>query len=465
MNAKFITLVMALMMLMAASAVSADFTVGKVSLSSKSWGNQTATFKIENTGAIYKTVVALSDVTFSGGLLNPRRVERKIILIAPEESAEVELPVTIPGEFGNCNVRVRLFDVVDTLDQLLPTQQFYDDTTTFTFEMSPELKKIISEYIHVPAFVENNDHFDNSFIRVLLYLIYLGKSSGDIAELCNADPTFVEYSIAFLEGEGYLKITGGGLTPTFTVINTELAQKARPAIDKAIEDLYQLLLINVPRYENNVRALVAEGILTSNPEDLIDPGSVLHHKYPVVLGLFLWHTLGNKYINDGEPFDIFEDSDPCNAMMGDYMYLVNAGEKDFGRGFYYAVDGAKQRFYCGIRPMPIQCDPKYRDFAKKERKPAWSFDRSHSAVFYTYTDMKVQIPVSMLNKGTESIISKLQYDVDKVFNTDNQGAYIKGARYWCWNLVVQELVEKLEAKKIIEQEGEGTFSFTIPGAK
>ena len=100
-------------------AVETDFEVGKITLSGEDWGMQKATFTLKNVRLEMKTVIAKAETSFDDFYLKPIRETRSIVYLEPEQSADVAVPVNIPGNYGTCTIKLKIYDVVDTLDALM----------------------------------------------------------------------------------------------------------------------------------------------------------------------------------------------------------------------------------------------------------------------------------------------------------------------------------------------------------
>lgn len=448
-----------IVMALSVYAQAADFDITDVAISNMAWGNQTISFNVKsNTDqmAFLTTVIWLG---YSGEDLVPQRVVQKSIFMEPMAAVKMELPVGVVGNYGTCRINVGIYQVVDTLDQILESQKIFSHDFTQSFPMPAGLREATGGGLMVPAYVDKTTVFDNHMGRVLAFFLYQGKSVREIAELTGASEEFIRQGIDTLESYGYAKKEGDRPVLTFNVITRDRFNKLRPAIDAAVTGLVDVLKANLPVYDSTVRALVEQGVVTAQKDNLIDPGSVLHHKHPVVLCLFLWNVLGREFVNGGNDFNIFQLSDPCNAFMGDFMHLVGGPPENMGAGYYYYIaDRDTYQMHCGTSHMPILCMPNYRQRFLEHKRIDWSFVRDSSAVFYTYTDEKAQIPVSMLMDGATPYVENLKKIIEQEFSVPQENRYLLGVKYWCWNLVVGEVMNELELSGLVEREGYGFYS-------
>ena len=375
---KEIGLICSLLILMAYPALAdpADFNIGEIELSDAAWGHQTARFKLNYTGDNYTFIVAASLVQFFGGDLTPSRYEKKAFLLGPETTVDIDLPVNIPGNFGDCEVEIYLYDVIDTLDEVFESQKFFTRSLPLAFPVPESLKKEVGFNIALPKFVEKNEVFDNHFSRILIMLLDEGKNPGEIARLCKTDEEFVKAAIAVLQHDGYLKSEMHRPVPDFAVINRDKIKKIRPYIESAVEALYSRISENFAGFDSCIQAMITDGRLTKDKQDALHGGTVLYHVYPFTMTLFLWDLLGREFVNDGKPFNIFEGSEPCNAVMSDFMYIIE-GSENRGETFYYFTNEKNlDRIYCGIGEYKIDCiPPNYRERARRKLKVNWRFSR------------------------------------------------------------------------------------------
>ncbi len=445
--------------IMSACVWAADIDISGVTISEMSWGNRTVSFNIRNNMDDVAYLTAVVRLSYSGEELTPRRMMQKSIFMEPAATAKMELPIGVVGNYGTCHINVGVYAVVDTLDILLESQRIFSHDISHTFPVPAGLKEAIDGGLMVPGYVDRTTVFDNHFGRILAFLLYRGKSVNEIAMLTGATEKFVRQGIDTLDNYGYVKKEGDRHVLTFNVITDERVKRLRPEINNAVAGLIEVLKKNLPAYDSTVQALVEQGVVTAQKDNIIDPGSILHHKHPVVLCLFLWNVLGREFVNNGNAFNIFQLSDPCNAYMADFMHLVSGPPENTGDGFYYFIaDKDTYQMHCGTGHMPILCGPDYRERLLAHKRVDWSFLRDSSAVFYTYTDEKAQIPVSMLMDGAIQHVENLKKAVEMEFNTREEGRYLRGVKYWCWNLVVGEVMKELESMGLLEKEGFGTYS-------
>jgi len=430
-----------------------DLKVSDIKLSATNWGQQTATINLSNSGENFTFVVAISEVRFTGSQYESPRYSRKSFFIEPSSENELMLPVIIPAGYGKVEIDISLYSVVDTLDQIFGSQLFFTKSFPMEFKISEKLKDEIVDEIRLPKFIENNILFDNYFSRALLTLIYNEKTIDEIADLCLTDVDFIRTRMDEYQEAGLIKSDGSRAVLNFITINENQAEEIIPAIDKTVDNLFEIISKNYNNYDNAIADLVSEGKLSKDKSDALDPGTILYQKYPVTLGLFLWDILGREFVNDGKPFNIFEVSGPCNAVMGDYMYMMVGAEKYIGDSYYYATgDPANDVIYCGFGQHNFNCPRHYHESSKKKRRIRFEFDSKNPDKIYLFNEDNVRKPLSILMDGTIEMAENLKTELDNIFAGTFYDTNNKGARYWCWDLVVTRLMKKLVDEKILEED-------------
>jgi len=439
------------------SVNAADFRVENAMISSTDWGNQKIEADVFNQSEDYKFVVAESKVEFEEGSNRSPRFTKKSFIFEPASSRHIEIPIEIPGNFGDGIINLNLYDVVDTLDQPLESQNFFSKEFDISITVPPELKVMSGKGLQIPPLEDFNETIDNSFSRILILLLHQGKSVDEIAKICGVESYYVKLYISQLQREKFIGADSKNYQPTFYVLDSESIGRVLPKIDEAISGLYDVIKNNLPTYDSVVNAMAQKGEITSDRDNLLEPSSVLYHRYPVVMGLLLWDILGRDFVNDGKQFSIFETPNMWRPNMGDYMYLAETDAENNGRSFYYYINEANgERFFCGLVPegFKFDKDPNARRYLSLNM----IFNQNYPPLYFSYNEIINQIPLSLLMDGATEFMVKLKKDLDSIFPpADNNKKELKGARLWCWNLVVTRLMEQFERNDILEKEGTGIY--------
>jgi|WetSurMetagenome_2_1015567.scaffolds.fasta_scaffold55495_3 hypothetical protein len=449
-----------LMILLAGMAGAEGFQVGDINLSSTNWGNQTVNVNVLNISGEYKWIAVRTQVIFSDSLLTPRRNSQKTIFMEPDLNKKLELPYEFPGNYGRGVVRVSLYELVDTLDPLYESLRFFEKDIPVEFPVPDSLVGLVSDGINVPMYAEKSDLFDNLFNRLFFILLYQGKSLTDIARLTGADSVFVNMTLRRLMVEGLISQTDNVYDPNFAVIDISLISKLRPAMDSTMLSIYNSITAGLPRYDSLVADYLKTGKIKNDKNNLFDPGTVLYHKYPTVIGLLLWNRLGVDFVSDGMPFNIFVGSDPCAARMAEFTHFVLGNGNNMGRSLFmnFNDNNEEGKFYCSGDSVIFNCYllsspgvlPVVFDWAVSEKNPM---------IYFTYNDAVTKEPLAILAGDAIGNIRNLKTKIEMELAGSKNARHIRGIRYWCWNLIVTEVIKKLETDKVLIREGSGLYMF------
>ena len=441
-----------------AASDSTDFRVGEVRLSSTAWGEQTASFDLTNLSPDYRFITMLTQVRFPDVPQEAARVNRRSLLVAPGATVPLKISYEIPGQYGQGLLNIRLYDVVDTLDMLLESQLFYDREFEFNIAVPPRIQPIIDGGVHTPVFVDRTYAFDSDFLKIVLVLLHRGKSTAQIARLADVDEDYMVSTMNYLLGRGLVDSTASGFRPTVAIIDEAVREMIMSGVDETVAELYGLLEENLAAYEGALEGLIEAGEVTSDPNNLLEGTSILHHRYPVVLGLLLWDELGRDFVNDGQPFEAMRGADPCQGDMGEYLYLVTGDESGVGNTFYfYRNDRQGDRFYIGTGRPEISCGEDFTGRRQRGKSANWIFARGNPPIYYTIDPPRLKTALAVLAGGTREPLSALRESLDRVIGERQSDEVLGGARYWCWNMVVSELIDRLEKSGAIEKEGSGIY--------
>jgi hypothetical protein len=437
-----------------------ELKLDDITISSMKWGRQTARVKLVNLSYDYKFIAVKSDVSYTNSPLNSRRTFKKIFIIEPIYSAVLDFPIEIPGNFGTLNIKFSLYDIVDTLDQLYNSQIFAVKEITGEIPLPEGMAPYSEKLPIVPQFAESNSLFDNQFTRYLLFFVAQGKNSSEIARLMNAEPGYVDLTIDRLVAAKYLNRSGEEIFINSMIIDEKMSEALRPALDKAIDNLYQTIKNGLPSYQATLQTLASQGQLTRDIHNIMDAGSVLYHYHPALLGLLLWQRLGHYFINDGARFNIFENSDPCRAEMGEYFYLAAATGNPVPRSFYYNIsDEEGERFYTSMEKISLICQLPETPENDSAGEYFWGFPEVSFPILYTYDSRSDSILYAIFGSQCRKLAEPLRRAIDDRLSGGKNKRGIKGARYYFWNLVVTGVMTRLEKENIVAREGNGVYNF------
>nr|MBN2276136.1 hypothetical protein [candidate division Zixibacteria bacterium] len=446
-------------------AIGKDFEVGQAEITATGWGKQSLVVDVTNLAPEYKFIVAECELSFDDpGNPSARYINRSFI-IEPGGPFRIEVPIEIPGNFGQGLIYLNLYDVIDTLDQPLASQKFYSRDFQINIPIPQSIQPIVEAGIQIPPLADLNEMIDNQFSRILILLLHQGKTPIQIAKLCGVDDYYVKYYISQLQREGFIKADGNTFKPAFSVLDSAGVAQMMPYINETVDGLYRVISGNLRIYDSTVEAMARQGRITSDHHNLLESGSVLYHHHPVVEGLLLWDLLGRDFVNDGIRYILFKNPNVWRANMGEFMYLVQAPKNAVGRTFYYYPDEDNgERFFCG------KIDPGFKFEKDLQARHYLSlnmvFNNSYPPVYYSYEDIIDQVPLSLLMNGVTDYAVKLKKEIDRIFPpADRDNTSMKGARLWCWDMVVTGVMNRLEENNILKPEGSGIYIFQNMGSQ
>jgi len=304
-----------------------DLEIGEVEFPSLRWGEQRAVVEASNFSELTKFIVVEIEIVFTGEYLSPTRNTRTSFIINPGESAVLDPVLSIPGNFGRAKVSMQIYDVIDTLDMLLPNQLAFEQPFFLNFNVTDALVPYLQDKVLYPPRVGDDIDFDNEFARLLPLLLSEGNSPGDIADMAMCDTSFVVKTIERFMEIGYSKKNDvGNYQLNFPVISMEEGDKGRALAKKTAESLADIIGGNIDDYYRVVDSLKQAGKVPKDTNLFYDGGALLYFPFPVVNCLGLWWNLAEDFITrDLSPMTIYSYSRPCEIKIPLYMYAVVGG--------------------------------------------------------------------------------------------------------------------------------------------
>ncbi|MDH4158555.1 MAG: hypothetical protein OEW00_14905, partial [candidate division Zixibacteria bacterium] len=368
--------------------------------------------------------------------------------------------VYIPGNYGKADLVMQIYDIVDTLDVLMPDQMFYEQPFTLKYHCPEAIAPYFQEKITMPPFVERHPDFDNEFSRVLVYLIDEGKSPEQIAEMAMADVSFVNEILGTMVDRGYMRNTEQGYFLTFPAITVAEAEAARPLAESTSEALVKMIEKNLPAYWQALDSLVQAGAVSSDSNFFMDGGTIIYRPYAVVSTMFLWFDLGKRFITRRNPLVIYRDTDLCNAHIPDYLYAVQGGDVFNGTNYYYQYHGQRgYKIFYGDRVPDLLCEEGYLDKGRKGFKAEWYYTEESRPEDFVIDTTVIRPVLSALGQGSDSLVTETYFNLQKLAKQFSENFETNGLRYWFWNLVASKTLHKLDEAGIVKRRGNGLFRF------
>ncbi len=452
--------------LMAGSIVVAeDYTlrVGDIDFPSLRWGEQKVVFDLYYDGQLVKFLVIETEVQFEGTYLNPNRRARTDCVISPGDTGQVEATILIPGNYGKADITLRVYDVVDTLDDISLGKLVIEQPFVITFNMPDGAAPYFQERLTLPPRVEDHPWFDNEFSRILFVMLEEEKSPGEIADLVMCDTSYVEEKITDFKSFRFLREDSAGTSrPTFPIISTKEAEKGKKLASKLAEQLADHFAERGDEYRKTLDSLIETGRVDPDTNLFFNGGTVLYRPYPVISALVLWWALGEDFISDPEPLMIFEKTDLCNAKIGEYMYAVHGGPALKGTNFFdlRRTGGTRFRILYGDSLPDLICDS---DFLRYRDRPSQRVVGRHAEhdlpETYMLDSSAVTAGIQPYVQGTGELLKDAREELADIAESFGHEELTPGYLYWFWDLTVSRTLDKLIEKGTVARRGNGQFRF------
>jgi len=185
---------------------------------------------------------------------------------------------------------------------------------------------------------------------------------------------------------------------------------------------------------------------------------VLLDKYPVYAGLFLWQVLGQKFINNNLPVQIFQNSNPCRPNIGTYMYIAQGG--DYLNGHHYfdlTIRRNSMEFSFGDQIPTITCQPGWENKKRLSAKADWKTEEEYLPESIIYDSVIVHPVLRTLDVGADEIIGAAKDELRDIHVKHGHKQFTAGVRYWFWNLTATLTVDKLVKAGTIAKRGNGQY--------
>ena len=460
MRYKNVFLVVSVLAILVSSVLAQDLVVGDSKMPPLKWGKQTLDYEMTNNTDYLKFIAIKIDIQFSGSYLHPHRNTTSFAYLVPQETSTISANYVVPGNFGKANIKVELYDVVDTLDLILPDQKFFEQPFVLTFRVPEGMQDYLGEKINLPPRVEQHPTFDSEFSRILLYLLNEGRSPQEIAVLANADTIMVNGLMKEFIDYGYVGLRDSVYRLGFPVIKTAEAEETRQLALAVADSLVARVEKNLPVYFDTLASLAQQGLMSADSNEFYDGGSLFYHKYPAIAAFFLWYDLGRDFITRSAPLLLYDNTDPCNAKIPFYMYAVQGGDVFNGSHFYAPFIGPYgYQFIFGDSVPDLDCTGWNR--------PQRPMNNWAQQLNYVEDVPEVFVVDTVIAKTAMKALAGdasglLEYAYAELFKLADKHGHYKvqfGQRYWFWNLVATRTLEKLVEKGICQRRGAGIYRF------
>jgi hypothetical protein len=445
----------------AAIAQSSDLVVGTVETPNLRWGTQRAAFEIENKSDDVKFIVIETEITFKGEYLNPVRLAHSYYPLEPQFSRTIKPLVEIPGNYGSATLRISIYDVVDTLDDLSTANKVFEQPFFLKFHVPGAVAKYWSERITLPPMANNSPDFDNEFSHVLPVMLNDGRSPAQVAALCECDTNYVWSVIDKLASYGYLYRNRDTVRILFPVVGTKEAEDLKILADQTSTDLAALLTKNLAGYSGTLDSLVSAGALDPDTNNFLNAGAVLFQKYPMVSAMALWYDLGQKFVTGTSPLTVFYGTDPCHTRIPSFMYAVQGGAFFNGSHYFdFDISANKVQITYGDHIPLLKCPENLSTGRQLSEAKDFTFDENDQSEIFLWDTTTMHPALRTVTKGAIPIITSARDRLLRTATEYVQEKYIHGLRYWFWNLTATQTLNKLTKSGQVGRRGNGLYRLT-----
>jgi hypothetical protein len=458
-----VTVVSFLLMTFMVAAVSAqqpDVTVSSVELPNLNWGRQQGAFEVTNHTDYWKFITVVTDIRFSESYLTPERTAKTHFILDGQVTSLLTPILDIPGNYGRADIRVRIYDVVDTLDAFEAGELLVEQDFVITFHVPEAMTSYLQNKITLPPMVEEHPDFDNEFARLLLILIHEGKSLEQVAEMTKAEQKFVDQTADNLARKGYLSKQDETWNCAVTVITLEEAQAAKVLSEGLSDQLAGMIAGKMDAYWSTVDSLAVAGTISADTNDFLSGGNALYRPYPIISSLVLWYDLGQKFVTRSAPFMIYNGTDLCKAYIPFYMYAVQGGDVYNGHHFYdFKIEDVFTIVFADT-PPEVVCKEDWEKKRRMRERVDWNYAAAFTPESFAIDTNSIRPALDVLARGADSLLAKTYYELKDLAKQHghSEGTSI-GYRYWFWNLTATRTLRKLIDQGTLSRRGNGIFKF------
>ena len=442
------------------SAQEPEVTVGEITLPPLRWGLQQAAFELTNNTDYLKFLTVTIEIKFAESYLPPQSETTNHVILNPLESKMVNPYFDMPAKYGQTEMKIKIYDVVDTLDNIQLGRKLFEQPFILNFRVPDQIFPYRSEKITLPPMVDNHPDFDQEFMRILIVMLNEGKSVAQISEVAGIDSALVVQMLGELIQKQYVRQDSNGYNLAFPIISLAEAQATRELVESVSDSLAARITRNMPAYRRVIDSLIAAGSMSADSNEFLDGATILYRTYPVVAGLSLWFDLGQQFITRSAPLMIFDNTDLCKAQIPYYMYAVEGGDVFNGSQFYaFARYSNTFRIFYGDSIPEIQC--KAVDYLR--RNPNWAAVVRYADEYRPETFMVDTLAVRPALTALSGDIGPFLADTYKnLFEIADRYGHFKlsfGHRYWFWNLAATRTIKKMTDSGVIARMGNGQYRF------
>jgi len=428
------------------------------------WGKQTFTFDVTNNTLYLKFIVVQQTITAEGKYETTQRIKTTNHVLWPEESREIDVTLEIPGIYGNASALIAVYDVVDTMDAIYPGYDIFMRNLEHSFEVPDALLDYAQADLQVPPRVDKGMDFGYDFARLLVALVEEGRSVSEIADLAGCSESYVTRTIDSMTSRRYLRQSSAGPQLSIPFIDAAHAQRAAATIDSLAARMARQVEQNLATYPPLLDSLQQAGALSADSNDFMDMGTVIFRRYAMAVPMLLWYDLGQEFVTRPNMLFIYENSDPCNAWIPEYMYMVEQGSQyDGGHYFLMTVKRTPRlKMIFADHTPELECPEQYwEEEGLLLEKRGWKYATEDLPENFLIDTAMVHLALRHLRSGLGPLLNEARSDAAARGADAGAGRNAYGYRYWYWNLLATRVTEKLLASGAIVRPGNGSLRFEV----
>ncbi|MCH9032833.1 MAG: hypothetical protein IIB00_11330 [candidate division Zixibacteria bacterium] len=411
-----------------------------------SWGVQIAKIKIVNNSDEYKFVAAVSTVTSQDRPHSPPRTYQSNSFFLPRETRIFDLKIEVPGNLTPAEVKLNIYDVIDTLDDVALGKRFYSLLDTFRVDPPEPMKEFVAKPPRASGYMVYNKDFNTDLAIIVAILIARGKSSQEISEICGYDLPKTKKLISKMGRRGFIGYVRGETKPLLSLIENYPEDKLAPLISSSAQDMTEALSGAVTIYRRRLAELVDSKVVIGDTAQTAEGTALLHRLYLVVGGIVLWEKLGMKFLDStGEKIYLLDNETPCYSSMGKWGSILNNPAAPLGDHYYYMDYSARRRLF-GVNTSVLECR---RRTTSQPSTFRFKFESGNIPKIFRYDTTRTSELIDILVQPGLEILSRFEEKVTVFFN-ENGIELTLGHRYWLWNRLATETLQNLVDGEVIE---------------
>lgn len=422
------------------------------------WGSKAINITVYN-GADYIRFIVIKSTFESHGEDGVWQIQSRFSTHLPPATRTTLAPVvSIPGNYGPAKVNLTFYDVVDTMDIVLPDQLVLDTTFHFTIDMPDEARKWVEQRLILPPRFEQHPYFDDQYSRMMLQFINAGVTIEEMARIAGCEGSYIRSVLHRLRRHGLARLGETAIEMTFPYISGPEAEACLPLANRTAGLLADAITRNLAGYDARLDSLIGAGVVPDDRDNLISGTMVLYQPYIVVSAMLLWYDLGGGFVTDGKPLQIYEGTDICNAANRNFTYALEADDSLSGRHFFALLSrGAGDGILFADHDPALICSGNYPARPGLPTRASYTYREDDRPEFY-FLDTSIVRPVlDGLGKGTGPIVDETHVELAGLAGQYGRTELRPGYKYWFWNLVATKTLDLLTERQVLQGSGANNF--------